>query len=83
MKANYTKPLLAVEMFSFVQTSARDCNDAIPKNQLNFNDPGRCVWDLGRKNYVFVPDSDCNIDGTDMDVGCYNNPTEGNYVFRS
>ena len=83
MKANYTKPLLAVEMFSFVQTAARDCNDAIPKNQLNFNDPGTCVWDLGRGVTVFSDTKKCTIDGTNMDVGCYNNPTEGNYVFRS
>ena len=83
MKANYTKPLLAVEIFSLTQSAARDCADNIPKEQLNFNDPGKCVWDLGGNISVFVSQSNCTIDGTNMGIGCYNNPSEGNYIFRS
>ena len=83
MKANYTKPLLAVEVFSLTQSTARDCADHIPKDQLNFNEPGKCVWDLGGGMTVFVAGSNCVIDGANMGMGCYNNPSEGNYVFRS
>ena len=83
MKANYTKPLLAVEMFSVTQSAARDCADSIPKEQLNFGDPSQCVWDLGGGTTVFVTGSNCKIDGASMGVGCYNNPSEGNYIFRS
>ena len=83
MKSNYTKPVLAVELFALAQSGARDCNTIIPKGQLNFNDPGRCVWDTGRGVTVFVEASDCDINGENMEVGCYNNPTEGHYVFRS
>lgn len=83
MKANYTKPLLAVEMFSLAQTTARDCADIIPKDQLNFGEPGKCVWDLGGGMTVFVAGT-CVLDGEMMgDIGCYNSPSEGNYVFRS
>ena len=83
MKANYTKPLLAVELFSLAQSTARDCEDNIPKEQLNFNDPGTCVWDLGGGMTVFIEEPNCKINGTDMGMGCYNNPSEGNYIFRS
>ena len=84
MKANYTKPLLAVEMFSLTQSTVRDCADSIPKEQLNFNDPDKCVWDLGGNTYVFTANSEnCHIDGENMGVGCYNNPSDGNYIFRS
>jgi hypothetical protein len=83
MKGNYSKPLLVVEMFSLTQTNARDCADTIPKEQLNFNDPGQCVWDLGGGTTVFVAGSNCMIDGENMGFACYNNPSEGNYIFRS
>ena len=83
MKANYTKPLLAVEVFSLTQATVRDCADNIPKEQLNFNDPSKCVWDLGGGMTVFIPGPNCDIDGSNMGVGCYNNPSEGNYIFRS
>lgn len=82
MKGNYTKPMLAVELFSFAQSVSRDCGASIPKDQLNFNEPGTCVWDLGG-TYVFTANSICHIDGENMGVGCYNNPGEGQYVFRS
>ena len=83
MKANYTKPLLVAEVFSATQSTARDCVETFLTDQLNLNDPGNCYWDLGRNNKVFVLGQNCNIDGENMDVGCYNNPGEGNYVFRS
>ena len=83
MKANYTKPMLAVEMFSLTQSSARDCADNIPKEQFTFSDPGKCAWDLGGGFTVFVEEKVCNINGEQMGYGCYNNPSEGNYIFRS
>ena len=83
MKADYKKPLLAVELFSLSQTRARYCADNIPKDQLNFNDPGKCVWHLGGNTTVFIASSNCTFDGTNMGMGCYNNPSEGNYIFRS
>ena len=83
MKANYTKPMLAVELFSLSQSVARDCGDSIPKDQLNFSDPGKCVWDMGGGTTVFVAGSTCVLDGEQMGYGCYNNPSEGNFIFRS
>lgn len=83
MKANYSKPLLAIELFSTSQSTARDCTSSIPKEQLNFNDPSKCVWDLGGNISVFVSSSECTIDGEGMGIACYNNPSEGNYIFRS
>ena len=80
MKANYTKPLLAVEVFSLAQSKARDCADNIP---INMDDPTKCVWDLGGEVTVFTVGINCKIDGTNMEVLCYNNPSEGNYTFRS
>ena len=83
MKGTYTKPLLTVEVFSLAQSTTRDCADNIPKEQLNFNAPGECVWDLGGGMSVFIAGSNCVIDGSNMGMGCYNNPSEGNYIFRS
>lgn len=83
MKGNYTKPMLAVELFSLGQSVARDCSTSIPKDQLNFADPGQCVWDLGNGATVFVSQPTCSIPGENMGVGCYNNPGEGQFVFRS
>jgi hypothetical protein len=83
MKAIYTKPMLTVEMFSSTQPTARDCGGSIPKDQLNLSDPSTCVWDLGGGTTVFVAGSNCVIDGENMGYGCYNNPSEGNYIFRS
>ena len=83
MKANYTKPMLVVEVFSLSQSTARDCADSIPKEQVTSNDPANCVWDLGGGTTVFVAGSTCVIDGEQMGFACYNNPTEGNYIFRS
>ena len=84
MKATYTKPVLAVELFSLTQTIARDCAEmGIPKDRLNLNDPYTCAWDMGGGMTVFVGDVNCVLDGQDMGYGCYNNPSEGSYVFRS
>ena len=82
MKANYIKPLLAVELFSTSQSITRDCADNLPKDQINLNDPATCVWDLGGGTTVFVAGT-CTLDGEAMGYGCYNNPSEGNYIFRS
>ena len=83
MKANYTKPLLAVESFSLTQSITRVCGDSIPWDQLNFNDPSRCVWDMGGGTTVFIAGTNCVLDGESMGYGCYNNPGEGQYIFRS
>ena len=83
MKAKYTKPLLAVELFGMNQTAARDCADSIPKEQLTFGDIATCAWDLGGGNTVFVAGKTCTMDGEQMGFACYNNPGEGNYIFRS
>jgi len=83
LKAKYTKPMLTVELFSPNQPIARDCGTSIPPEQLNFSDPSNCVWDLGGGTTVFIAGSNCMIDGENMGYGCYNNPSEGNYIFRS
>lgn len=83
MKANYKKPLLLLEPMMLTQTVTRDCNNSIPKEQLNFSDPGTCVWDLGGGTTVFIAGSNCVLDGEQMGFSCYNNPSEGNYIFRS
>ena len=84
MKSNYTKPQLTVELLTLTQSVARDCaENSIPKEQINFNDPSKCVWDLGGGSKVFVVGTNCTIDGESMGYGCYNNPTEASYIFRS
>ena len=82
MKANYTKPLLSIEMFSIVQTAARDCADNIPKEQITLSDINSCAWDLGGTT-VFISEPICDLNGEEMGFACYNNPSEGNYIFRS
>lgn len=83
MKATYSKPLLAVEMFAMVQNAARDCSDSIPKEQLTLSDIATCAWDLGGGTTVFIAGKTCILDGENMGFACYNNPSEGNYIFRS
>lgn len=83
MKTTYSKPLLAVEMFTMVQNAARDCADSIPKDQVNLSDIATCAWDLGGGTTVFVAGQTCTLDGEQMGFACYNNPSEGNYIFRS
>ncbi len=83
MKATYTKPLLTMELFSLTQTVARDCSDSIPQDQLTLGDIANCAWDIGGGATVFVAGSTCTLDGEQMGFACYNNPSEGNYIFRS
>ena len=83
MKAKYVKPTLCVEMFCLTQSIARDCSDSIPKGQVTYGDPNNCWWDMGGGNTVFIAPQPCKIDGTKMEYVCYNNPSEGNYIFRS
>ena len=83
MKANYTKPLLAVEVFSLSQTTARECADNIPKEQITTSDINSCAWDLGGGMTVFISEPNCKLNGEQMGFACYNNPSEGNYIFRS
>lgn len=83
MKGIYTKPLLNVELFTTVQSVARDCSNAAIRDKMNGADPNQCFWDLGGGSKVFVLGAACNIDGENMGYGCYNNPSEGNYVFNS
>ena len=84
MKANYTKPMLAVEMFSLTQSVTRDCLDSIPNKRLNFNDPYGCGWDAGGGQIFFMDGGKvCTENGEGMNGICYNNPSEGNYIFRS
>ena len=83
MKASYSKPLLAIETFMLTQTVARDCSDSIPKEQVTSNDIANCVWDLGGGMTVFVGGKTCDLDGDQMGIVCYNNPSEGNFIFKS
>ena len=84
MKAKYVKPTLCVEMFCLTQSIARDCSDSIPASQVTYGDPNSCYWDMGgTNNTVFIVNQHCKIDGTKMGYVCYNNPSEGNYIFRS
>lgn len=82
MKRNYAKPMFAVELFSLGSPTARDCGGSVPQDQLNFGDIVNCVWDTGSVT-VFVEKPNCDIPGEYMGYGCYNNPSEGNYIFRS
>lgn len=84
MKEKYVKPLLAVEMFSMVQSVARDCADNIPKENLTFSDLPKCEWNLGGGFILFVVGvSECNMDGESSGIVCYNNPDPDKLIFRS
>ena len=84
MKANYTKPILVMEMFSFLRGSSRDCMDSIPADRVNFNDPNKCGWDVGGGRVFFIEGGTaCTTNGEGISGACYNNPGEGNYIFRS
>ncbi len=85
MKKQYKKPLIAVERFAIVHTAARDCWDSIPQDQVNLSDHP-CGWEFGEGNVLFnstVVGSTCSIDGELSGMVCYNNPSEGQYMFRS
>ena len=80
MKATYMKPLLTMEMFSLTQSTARDCAETL---ELNLSDIVSCAWDMGNGMTVFTSQPTCQLIGQPDDFGCYNNPSEGNYIFRS
>ena len=83
MKANYIKPLLAVEVFSLTQSIMRECtNTSVPKDQLTSSDIAVCKWDTGSVT-VFIGGKTCLLDGEQMDIACYNNYGEDNFIFRS
>ena len=83
MKAIYAKPMLTVEYFAPTQSMTRDCSDSIPDSQVTLNDISTCVWELGGGTTVFISKPACDINGDQMGYVCYNNPSEGNYIFRS
>ena len=84
MKANYTKPVLAVELFGASQSTSRDCMDSIPKDRVNLNDPAGCGWDVGGGLVFYLEGGNvCTMNGEGMSGTCYNNPNEGMYIFRS
>ena len=82
MKGPYTKPLLTMEMFTMTQTAARDCADFIPQDRLNWADVENCGGEVNG-TVVFLEPGPCDVNGEDSGFACYNNPSEGNYIFRS
>ena len=82
MRENYTKPLLTIEMFSVTQTTARDCSDNISTGMLNHNDAANCGYDFNG-TIVFLTPEPCELNGEALGFACYNNPSEGNYIFSS
>lgn len=83
MSRNYIKPLFAVEMFSGALGVTRDCADSIPAGQVDFNDIHSCKWNIGGGQSLFVEGNTCTKDGEKYSFACYNNPSEGSYIFRS
>ena len=83
MSRNYMKPLFAVETFSAAIGVTRDCADSIPAGQVTYNDIAACKWDLGGDESLFAVGGACSKDGEQYSFACYNNPSEGNYIFRS
>lgn len=83
MKQNYVKPVFAVEMFSMAQSAARDCSNFAYKDNLNLADINSCALDISGITF-FVVGNACQFDGDAVgEFGCYNNPSEGNYIFHS
>lgn len=81
MKASYTKPLFDVEIFSTNQSVARDCAQHVEFNQTGLE---ACGWDMGGGNIIFVSGNQtCKIGGENLEMYCYNNPTERNYIMHS
>lgn len=84
MKSEYTKPMLAIELFSVTQAGAKDCADTtIPGTSLTLADPGACGMMLPNGDILYVVGPHCNRDGESSGIVCYNNPNEGSYIFRS
>lgn len=82
MRRPYTKPLLTMEMFTMSQTVVRDCSDSIPTDRLNWADVQNCGWEVSG-TVLFLQPGPCELDGEAAGFACYNNPSEGNYIFRS
>lgn len=74
---------MTIELFSATQPVARECGTSIPASQFNQNDPSTCAWDLGGGMTVFIAGEHCTLGGDQMGYSCYNNPSEGNYIFKS
>jgi hypothetical protein len=53
------------------------------QDKLTGGDPSNCVWELGNGMNVFIFNSACQMDGEEMEYACYNNVSEGSYIFRS
>ena len=86
MKSNYQKPMLQMESFSLTQTTAKDCADSLVMGESNAGDINSCVYDMGGGSVIFTQGlgtPPCTIDGNTMTVYCYNNPSEGHYIFHS
>ena len=83
MKGNYTKPLLTIEMLSTTQTSPRDCADSLIKENLTMHEIGNCGYDFHGTILFIEGGNACTTDGDMVGFACYNNPSEGNYIFRS
>ena len=83
MSRNYMKPLFAIETFSAAVGVTRDCADSIPAGQVNYNDIASCKWDIGGGQSLFMEPGPCTRDGEKYSFACYNNPSEGAFIFRS
>ena len=85
MKTKYQEPLFAVETFSRTQSTSRDCADSFLASSATSSDANTCVYLLGGDSIIFTlgGDSTCTIDGNNMVYYCYNNPSEGQYIFHS
>lgn len=83
MKNAYMKPVFAVELFSGAQTTTRDCWDMIVKEDVYFNDLPDCYWQIAPDMKLFLLETACTHDGESYGLACYNNPGEGQYMFRS
>lgn len=80
MKASYTKPLFDVEIFSTNQSVIKNCAMTV---QFNHTGTETCGWDLGGGSVVFINTEKCTINGADIEVYCYNNPTDRSQIIQS
>jgi hypothetical protein len=74
-----------IEKFDIVQTGAgKDCWENIIKEDVKFSDLP-CAWDFGGIMLFSMqfPNTACQMEGEDVGIVCYNNPTELTLMFRS
>ena len=83
MKAKYIKPAMTLEPAMMTGSLLRDCSDLVDKNDFTAGDPLGCSLELPNGMNVFLLGASCQLDGEGMELGCYNNPGEGYYIFRS